>query len=152
MRYIKDIRKIREMNPHSRMFVLLLYFEKIFLVKWPFKALRRLVQKVHNCEIYPECFATVNSLLTIRLPHPFLIIIHRDARIYDNVTIFQGVTIGVVERYDRDGIMPVIGNNVYIGCKATILNAAIADNCVIGAHALVLKSVPGPQTVVGVWK
>jgi serine O-acetyltransferase len=149
---LNDIRKIREMNSNSRALVLFLYFEKIFLIKWPFKILRRLVQKMHNCEIFPECFATINSLLTIRLPHPFLIIIHRDARIYDNVTIFQGVTIGVVERDDRDGIMPVIGNNVYIGCKATILNAAIADNCIIGAHALVLKSVPEPQTVVGIWK
>jgi serine O-acetyltransferase len=81
-----------------------------------------------------------------------MVIIHRNARIGENVTIFQGVTIGVVERFNRNDIMPVIGNNVYIGCKATVLSATVVDNCKIGAHALVLKSVSEPRTIVGIWK
>jgi serine O-acetyltransferase len=81
-----------------------------------------------------------------------MVIIHRNARIGENVTIFQGVTIGVVERFNGNNIMPVIGDNVYIGCKATILSATVVDKCKIGAHALVLKSVSEPRTIVGIWK
>ncbi|MDR2011209.1 MAG: hypothetical protein LBQ22_12090, partial [Bacteroidales bacterium] len=114
------------MNFNARNIVLILYFEKISFVKWPFKVLRKIIiQMFYNCEIYPESFISLNSLLTLRLPHPYLII-HRNVRIGENVTIFQGVTIGVVERFNRNDITPVIGNNVYIGCKATVLSASIA--------------------------
>jgi serine O-acetyltransferase len=79
--------------------------------------------------------------------------IHRRTKIGENVTIFQGVTIGVVERFNGNNVAPVIGDNVYIGCKATILSATIADNCKIGDHALILKSIPeSHSTIVGVWK
>lgn len=150
---LSDLRKIGKMHFNARNIVLILYFEKISFIKLPFKILRKLIiQMMYNCEIYPESFVSINNLLTLRLPHPFMIIIHRNARIGENVTIFQGVTIGVVERFNRNDIMPVIGNNVYIGCKATILSAVLVDNCKIGAHALVLKSVSEPRTIVGIWK
>jgi serine O-acetyltransferase len=139
---------------HSgRIIVLILYLEKISYIKLPFKILRKLIIRyMYSCEIYSESFISVNSLLTLRLPHPFMIIIHKNARIGENVTIFQGVTIGVVERFQRNDVCPIIGNNVYIGCTATILSATIADNCKIGAHALVLKSVFEPQTITGIFK
>jgi serine O-acetyltransferase len=153
MLLIKNLQKIRKMNFNAQNIVLILYFEKISFIKWTFKILRKItIQMFYNCEIYPESFVSVNSLLTLRLPHPYLIIIHKNARMGENVTIFQGVTIGVVERFCGNDVIPVIGNNVYIGCKATILSASIADNCIIGAHTLVLKSVSEPQTIVGVWK
>jgi serine acetyltransferase len=115
MRYIKDLQKIRKMSFNARNIVLILYLEKFFFIKWPFKILRKIIiQMLYNCEIYPESFVSINSLLTLRLPHPYLIIIHRNVRIGENVTIFQGVTIGVIERFNKNDIAPVIGNNVYI--------------------------------------
>jgi acetyltransferase-like isoleucine patch superfamily enzyme len=43
----------------------------------------------------------------------------------------------------------VIGNNVWIGDKATILgNVKIGDGCIVGANAVVTKDVP-PYSIVG---
>lgn len=45
----------------------------------------------------------------------------------------------------------VIGRNVWIGAKATILHGVtIGDNTVIGAHALVTKDIPANALVVGI--
>lgn len=44
-----------------------------------------------------------------------------------------------------------IGNNVWIGTKATILaGVTIGDNCVIGANAVVTKDIPSNSVVAGV--
>ena len=46
---------------------------------------------------------------------------------------------------------PVIGKNVYIGTKATILgDIVIGDNVKIGACILVMEDVPADSTIVGV--
>lgn len=46
---------------------------------------------------------------------------------------------------------PIIGNNVYIGAKATIIGGVkIGDKAKIGAGALVIKDVPERCTAVGV--
>ena len=44
-----------------------------------------------------------------------------------------------------------IGNDVWIGCKATVLRgSSIGDRCVIGAHALVKSTIPEDMLAVGV--
>ena len=51
------------------------------------------------------------------------------------------VTIGVVGRKDQMGA-PVIGDNVFIGSGAKIIgNITVADNVVISANAVVMKSI-----------
>jgi len=68
----------------------------------------------------------------------------------DNVTLFQGVTLGGTGR-ERGKRHPTIGNNVTIGAGAKVLgNITIGDNAYIGANAVVLRSVPAEATVVGV--
>ena len=63
--------------------------------------------------------------------------------------VWQGVTIGKA-RSGLDQPRPVIGNNVKICANAMILGGiTIGDNAVIGAAAVVLKSVPANATVVG---
>ncbi len=43
-----------------------------------------------------------------------------------------------------------IGENVWIGCKATLLRGAVVgDRCVIGAHALVKSAIPDDTLAVG---
>ena len=79
------------------------------------------------------------------LPHPFCIVINGAAVIGKNCTILHGVTIGI----GSNGI-PTIGDNVYIGCGATIIgDVHIGNNCKIGANAVVLKDVPDNCTAVG---
>ncbi|MCK9576521.1 MAG: hypothetical protein M0R51_11410 [Clostridia bacterium] len=47
----------------------------------------------------------------------------------------------------------VIGNNVFIGCNASVLgNVKIGNNVIIGAHALILKDVPDRMKIKGLWK
>lgn len=46
------------------------------------------------------------------------------------------------------GGVPVLGNNIYIGAGAKIIgNIYLADDCVIGANAVVTKSVLEPGSV-----
>ena len=46
---------------------------------------------------------------------------------------------------------PTLGNNIVVGCNASILgNIKIGDNVRVGAGSVVLKDVPSDCTVVGV--
>jgi serine O-acetyltransferase len=67
----------------------------------------------------------------------------------ENVTIYQGVTLGGTGK-QHGKRHPTIGNNVVIGAEAIILgNITIGDNSLIGAASVVTKSVPPDTTVVG---
>lgn len=63
--------------------------------------------------------------------------INGNAKCGENLRIHECVTIGA-----SAGPAPVIGNNVFLasGCKI-IGNVQIADNCVVGANAVVVKSI-----------
>lgn len=77
------------------------------------------------------------------------IIISGDAVIGDDVTIRNGVTIGLRRKGTRGA--PVIGNRVDIGAGAVILGEiTIGDDSAIGANAVVLQDVPPNSIAVGV--
>ena len=76
-------------------------------------------------------------------------VIGETAVIGDDVTIYQGVTLGGTGK-EKGKRHPTIGNNVVIGASAIILgNIVIADNSRVGAGAVVTKSVPQNSTIVG---
>lgn len=76
------------------------------------------------------------------------IVIHPNVVIGNNVTIAQNCTIGGRFGCKR---LPEISDNVYIGAGAVIIgDVKIGDGAVIGANAVVTKSVPSNITVVGV--
>jgi serine O-acetyltransferase len=78
------------------------------------------------------------------------IVVNRHARIGRNVNISQGVTIGQVNRGERQGV-PDIGDNVYIGPGAVIIGAIrIGNGCAIGANAVVTRDLPDNAVAVGV--
>lgn len=98
-------------------------------------------------KIYGSAYAMFNS-------EPFLITLG------DNVYISVGASFinhdgGVLpfrKRYpDFDLAAPiVVGNNVFIGMGATILKGVtIGDDCIVGAFAVVTKSVPAGHIVAG---
>ncbi len=69
------------------------------------------------------------------------VVISSIAKIGAGSKILSDVTIGGQGRYDVAGA-PVIGNRVFIGSGAKIIgNIYIADDCVIGANAVVTKSI-----------
>lgn len=62
----------------------------------------------------------------------------------------QSIIIPPLERSLKSKGKVCIGNNVWIGDKATILpNVVIGDNCVIGANSVVSKCIPANSVVAG---
>jgi serine O-acetyltransferase len=78
------------------------------------------------------------------------VIIGETTIIGDNVTLYQGVTLGGTGK-EHGKRHPTIGNNVMISAGAKILGSfKIGDNSKIGAGSVVLEEVPPNSTVVGV--
>jgi serine O-acetyltransferase len=78
------------------------------------------------------------------------VVIGETSEIGENVTIYQGVTLGgtSLEKKKRH---PTIGNGVVIGAGATILGPIeVGDNSRIGSGSVVVKEVPPNSLVVGV--
>ncbi len=77
------------------------------------------------------------------------VVIGETAIVGDDVTIYQGVTLGGTGK-DVGKRHPTIGNGVTIGAGAKVLGPiTVGDHSKIGAGAIVLKDVPADCTVVG---
>ena len=84
------------------------------------------------------------------IDHGSGVVIGETAIVGDDVTIYQGVTLGgtSLEHVKRH---PTIGSRVIIGSGAKVLgNIEIGNDSRIGANAVVTKSVPDHSVVVGV--
>ena len=104
--------------------------------------LSKLVRVLFNSDIH--CRLPVD----VHMPHPYGIVLHRQAVIGHRVTIMQQVMIG---SRDRDqNIAPVIGDDVTIGAGARILgDVRIGNGVTVGANAVVTRDIPAGATVVG---
>jgi serine O-acetyltransferase len=84
------------------------------------------------------------------IDHGMGVVIGETAIVGDNVTLYQGVTLGGTGK-ERGKRHPTVGNNVVIGAGAIILgNITIGDNARIGAGSVVIKPVPPNASAVGV--
>ncbi|MGA8622570.1 MAG: serine O-acetyltransferase [Candidatus Sulfotelmatobacter sp.] len=84
------------------------------------------------------------------IDHGMGTVIGETAVIGDDVTLYQGVTLGGTGK-EKGKRHPTVGNHVSIGSGAKLLgNITIGDNCRVGAGSVVLRSVPANSTVVGV--
>ena len=159
--YVKDeIQVIRERDPaiKSNMEVFLYPSFKAIL---HYRVAHKLYKKGHyvmarwisqravrktGIEIHPG--ATIGKGLFI--DHGSGVIIGETAELGDNITLYQGVTLGGTGK-EHGKRHPTIGNNVMISAGAKVLGSiTIGDNCKIGAGSVVLKPVPPNSTVVGV--
>lgn len=159
--YIKDeIQVVRERDPaiKSNMEVLLypsfkvilhyrvahkLYLKKhYFLARW---VSQRAVRKT-GIEIHPG--ATIGKGLFI--DHGSGVIIGETAILGNNVTLYQGVTLGGTGK-EQGKRHPTLEDNVMVSAGAKILGSfTIGENSKIGAGSVVLEEVPPNCTVVGV--
>ena len=99
-----------------------------------------------GCDIHPG--ATIGKRFFI--DHATGVVIGETAIIGDNVSLYQGVTLGGVST-SKGKRHPTIGNHVVVGCNASVLgDITIGSNVRIGAGAVVIKDVPDDCTVVGV--
>lgn len=100
---------------------------------------------VTQIEIHPG--ATIGKGFFI--DHGSGVVIGETAEIGDNVTIYQGVTLGGTGK-ETGKRHPTVGDNVVIGTGAKVLGSlTIGENAKIGAGSVVVQPVPANTTVVG---
>ena len=120
-----------------------LYLKKhYFLARWiSQRAVRRTGIEIHpGAQIGKGFF----------IDHGNGVIIGETTIIGDNVTLYQGVTLGGTGK-EQGKRHPTLGNNIMVGAGAKVLGSCtIGDNSKIGAGSVVLEDVPPGSTVVGV--
>ncbi|MBA7604236.1 Serine acetyltransferase [subsurface metagenome] len=84
------------------------------------------------------------------IDHGMGVVIGETSVIGDNVTIYQGVTLGGTS-HRRAKRHPTLGDNVVVGVGAQLIgDITIGENSKVGAGSVVVSSVPANATVVGV--
>lgn len=135
---------------YSGLHALIIYRIANFLFKLRIPILPRLFSQISRfltgIEIHPA--SRIGRGLFI--DHGMGVIIGETAKVGDNVTLYQGVTLGGTGK-ETGKRHPTVGNNVVIGAGAKILgNITIGDNSYVGANAVVIRDVPPNSTAVGV--
>ena len=157
----EDIKAVLDQDPAARTsFEILLCYPGIWSLifhrpaHWLYlhnmKLLARIISQVvrwfTGIEIHPG--ATIGRRCFI--DHGMAVVIGETTEIGDDVTIYQGATLGGTGK-DTGKRHPTIGNRVVISSGAKILGPFKVGNDVkIGAGSVVLKEVPDGCTVVGV--
>lgn len=114
----------------------------LLLARW----LSQVARFLTGIEIHPG--AQIGRRLFI--DHGLGVVIGETAIVGDDVTLYQGVTLGGTGK-EHGKRHPTIEDKVVIGDGAKVLgNIVVGANCRIGAGSVVLRSVPENSTVVGV--
>src|SRR6267154_4338503 len=112
------------------------------LARW----LSQVTRFLTGIEIHPG--AQIGRRLFI--DHGFGVVIGETAVVGEDVTLYQGVTLGGTGK-ELGKRHPTLLDNVVVGDGAKILgNITVGRNCRIGAGSVVLRNVPDESTVVGV--
>lgn len=113
-----------------------------FLARW----ISQRTVRITGIEIHPG--ATIGKGLFI--DHGSGVIIGETAEIGDNVTLYQGVTLGGTGK-EQGKRHPTLCDNVMVSAGAKLIGSfTVGENSKIGAGSVVLKEVPPNSTVVGV--
>jgi len=120
-----------------------LWNHRLFLMgRW----LSQFARLLTGIEIHPG--AKIGRRLFI--DHGMAVVIGETSIVGDDVTLYQGVTLGGTGK-EHGKRHPTIEDNVVVGGGAKILgNIIVGKNCRIGAGSVVLRNVPENSTVVGV--
>jgi serine O-acetyltransferase len=120
-----------------------LWNHRLFLLaRW----LSQVARLLTGIEIHPG--AKVGRRLFI--DHGMGVVIGETTVVGDDVTLYQGVTLGGTGK-EHGKRHPTLEDNVVVGGGAKILgNIIVGKNCRIGAGSVVLRNVPENSTVVGV--
>lgn len=113
---------------------------------FPARVISQFARWLTGIEIHPG--ARIGKSLFI--DHGMGVVIGETSVLGDNVTLFQGVTLGGTGK-QKGKRHPTLGNNVVVGAGAKILgNITVGDNVSVGSNAVVVRDVPPNSTVVGV--
>jgi serine O-acetyltransferase len=121
-----------------------------FLYRHGLRTLPRLISQLGRfftgIEIHPGALIGKGFFID----HGMGVVIGETTEIGDNVTLYQGVTLGGTGK-EKGKRHPTLENNVMVGAGARILGSIrIGRDSKIGAGSVVLKDVPENSTVVGI--
>ena len=121
-----------------------------FLYKHNIKLLARMISQLTRfftgIEIHPG--ATIGRRCFI--DHGMAVVIGETTEIGDDVTLYQGVTLGGTGK-DTGKRHPTIGNRVIVSSGARVLGPfSVGDDVKIGSGSIVLNEIPPGCTVVGI--
>jgi len=112
------------------------------LARW----LSQLARTLTGIEIHPT--AKIGRRLFI--DHGMGVVIGATAEVGDDVTLYQGVTLGGTALH-KGKRHPTLGNNVIVGSGAQVLGGfTVGDGARVGANAVVVAPVEAHTTVVGI--
>jgi serine O-acetyltransferase len=157
----EDIASVMERDPaaRTRLEVLLCYpglwavwihriSSRLWRWKWrlPARIVSQIARFYTGVDIHPG--ATLGRRLFI--DHATGVVIGETAIVGDDVTMYQGVTLGGTGK-QHGKRHPTICNHVFVGNNANVLgNITVGENSRVGAGSVVLADVPPNSTVVGV--
>ena len=135
---------------YSGLHAIILYRISSFLYRIRMPLIPRIISQAARfftgIEIHPGAVISRGFFID----HGMGVVIGQTTVIKDNVTIFQGVTLGGTGK-EKGKRHPNVEDNVVVGTGAKILgNITIGRNSYIGANAVVIKDVPENSTIVGV--
>ena len=114
--------------------------------KWLARTISTVARWLTGIEIHPG--ATIGRRFFI--DHGMGVVIGETTVIGDDVTLYQGVTLGGTS-WNKGKRHPTIGNNVVVGAGAKILGPfEVGEGAKIGSNSVVTKAVPAGATVVGI--
>lgn len=115
-------------------------------LKWLARTLSTLTRWFTGIEIHPG--ATIGRRFFI--DHGMGVVIGETTIIGDDVTLYQGVTLGGTS-WNRGKRHPTIGDGVVVGAGAKILGPfEVGAGAKVGSNSVVTKAVPAGATVVGI--
>ena len=156
-----DIAIIKERDPAARGIL------EIFLCYPGFQAifLHRFTHKLWNLKLplIPRILSQINRTITgieihpgakigrkVFIDHGMGVVIGETAEIGDNCLLYQGVTLGGTGK-NHGKRHPTLKENVVVGAGAKVLGSiTVGANTRIGAGSVVVRSVQGNSTVVGI--
>jgi serine O-acetyltransferase len=120
----------------------------LWIHNWRFLArfLSQAARVITGIEIHPG--AEIGRRFFV--DHGMGVVVGETTMVGDDVTLFQGVTLGGTGK-ETGKRHPTLRNNVVVGAGARVLgNITIGENSRVGAGSVVLRDVPDNSTVVGV--
>jgi len=156
----RDVRAVKERDPAATSsFEIVTSYSGLHAL-W----LHRVAHPLYRCgvPVVPRWISQVNRFLTGIEIHPgaqigegfFIdhgsgVVIGETTEIGDNVTLYQGVTLGGTGK-EHGKRHPTLGDNVVVGSGASVLGSIkVGANAKIGSGTVVVHDVPANATVVG---
>ncbi len=156
-----DIKTVKERDPACRSTIDVIFsypgFHAVFmhrianrLWKWRLYFMARFVSHISRFVTGIEIHPAVKIGKGFFIDHGMGVVIGETTEIHDNVTLYQGVTLGGVS-LKKEKRHPTLRDNVVVGAGSKILGPfEVGENSRIGANSVVVKEVPPNSTVVGI--